>query len=184
MEVLEALLFQINQYHQLPRRELFCHFFRDVCEMLFGNGLDGQAATGLANHHAGKMRIMLDGGERDGFGQLFDECDVDRDPARVGFCTGRIIVIVFLIELRFVRMGSTDNLGNAIYASVLIGMIKKGQIALFHIVTHEVARLIVADTGPGSLLVVLEIVYRVTIPFTFQEPVLHMVLEEECQDQE
>ena len=111
---------------------------------------------------------MFEFGQCDIAFQLTPVPDVNEQPARIVGIAFRVVVFLFPVELCRVRIGFAGNAHEPDDAGLLaIGVVEKYLVTNRHIVTHEVARLVVANTVPGLALVAFQIVDTVVVRLGF-----------------
>src|SRR5438094_244388 len=109
-----------------------------------------QAVTALEHPHRGKIGMGTQLPDADQT-RLFDQGDIDVEPARVVARGLWIEVRALAVELGRVRMrrsGHPYDAGNAGLRAT--GVVKECAVADFHPVAHEIARLIVAYAPPSG----------------------------------
>ena len=124
--------------------------------------------------HFGQRLVLAQFGQRRPAG-FFDETEIDMQPAR--------IVAAWLFRRSICSCGRTAwrrdrrlaDFGDADDARLLAaGVIEERLVAGFHLVAHEIARLVIAHAGPRRGFVAGEIVDAVGVGFGFHQPVAHV----------
>jgi len=147
---------------------LFVKLFKaqDLVPVFFADRHDGESIASAGQDHVVETLLSLDFGKRHGSLRLTNEFDVDEAPARIFLVAFRIEILRLFIELCRIGVGRTRNSCDANDARLLAArVIEKHLVADLHVVTHGIARLIVANTIPHLSAIALEIVDTVGIRF-------------------
>lgn len=122
----------------------------DPPEMNRLHRLDGQPLAAFSHQHVLQSGLFFDGGQGHRLAKGLPVADFHTKPTG-GFlrCLG-IEVFRGLVELRRVRDRLLrNNLGQSLHPRFgTTGVVEEDQIALFHLVAHEVARLVVTHPIP------------------------------------
>src|SRR5690554_1193900 len=126
------------------------HALEDNLIVTLFDRLDAEARPLLDHQHALERRIVLHFFKTQHPRELFDEANVHGGPARVFLRALWIEIIARLVKLKRIGIVLAHDLAEADDARRLgVGMVKEDEIAELHF-THEVARLIVADSLPDD----------------------------------
>ena len=116
--------------------------------------------------------MILEFGEADRAHQLSHIAHVDGQPARFLALAGRVVVVAAPVELSRIGKRRAGHFGDADHPRLgTVGVVEQDAVADLHAVAHEVARLVVADTGPGFDLDLGQVVDRKLFWLALDQPV-------------
>src|SRR5690606_8167606 len=146
------------------------HALEDNLIVTLFDRLDAEARPLVDHQHALERRIVLHFFKTQHPRELFDEANVHGGPARVFLRALWIEIIARLVKLKGIGIVLAHDLAEADDARRLgVGMVKEDEIAELHF-THEVARLIVADSLPDGRSITFEIVDGIDVGLALHEP--------------
>ena len=143
--------------------------------MFVADGHDRQAIALANQNHILKARLCLELGKRDRALEFFYKSDIHELPAWIVGAALGVEVVGFRVELGGIRVGLAGHFHDADDAYFFaVRVVEKYLVTDPHVVTHHVARLVVANTVPGFAPIALEIIDAVDIGLGFHQPVCHV----------
>ena len=145
--------------------------------MLFRNRHHGKSASRSAYFDSFELMSSFNVSECNWYFEFFHKRHIYTSPNWCPIFSFWVKMHIFLVKLSHVGVRFACHLGHSVHTARRVrsanGVIKEYQVPHFHIIAHEITRLIIANSRPSGFFIPFEIVNRVAQAFRFYESIIH-----------